>query len=385
MKIAILLTVMAVGCQGMHPEQLVSGRKIGGYDNWNKLGYAGYDALPSPAQTEDERVEETKEEQNVSVTEIEESPKTEVAKIESNSPKSPFRRVKIGSKPHREMLKKRRKTINVLFDHLFEIIQDVFHIVTEINRHAYIERKDNSIGANSKFDAWPLLKNVFLKYIKMLKETELMDSLGHIIPVYELEEALEVGDAEHLLRVITESVTPRMFAFLFDTMRDFIMYLTYVGEKAEIREYVPSGVDILYPIRVIIEKTFGLIQTFISRNQISQAWDEFRSYSPGVARSLEYMFPLDDDVAENGVAVLANTIASDRAGKEVGFLSSAMSYPYTTAVGVGSAVAASVYLYRSFSDSEDNVLQQQRSFGDEEVIQKIVAAVEKEPSFVPKN
>ncbi|KAF2356281.1 hypothetical protein FHG87_012967 [Trinorchestia longiramus] len=411
MRVTFLLAMLAVGCQSSQPlsDTTITGRKIGNapidfinhaYLPGYHSAYPGYSKQMPKIERHDEVVIDDGETVFAEPQQTFDNEDTVKKEIEVKKPvkgnsdkKTNYNRVKVEGKPTRLALQKRRKTVNVIFEHLFEIIQDVIYIATKLNRQSYaIQRKDNTLGGE-EFDAWPLLKGVFLKYIKMLRETDLMDSLGHIIPVYELEEALEYGDAHNLLRVITESVTPRMFAFLFDTMHDFLKYITHVGNKletAELREYIPSGVDILYPFRIIIGQALGLIEALVSRDEMRRYWGEFRSFSPFAARSLEYFLPYEDQTTTDNA--VDTSVVSEKSINEVSFTQRALEHPFALFAGVGSAVAASVYLYGKIAPSEvaNNSLRKKRS-ANEEVnpadhmnpaeIQKIIVAVEQEPTF----
>ncbi|XP_018027988.1 uncharacterized protein LOC108683205 [Hyalella azteca] len=414
MRVAILLTVLAVGCQSSQPiaHAPITGRKIGGSpSDWGNqaflpgyhVAYSGYGngKLTPKIERHDEVVIEdgdtviAEPQQPVEEEKIENS--TEISKVVvgTSNKKTLSTANKGDGKPNRTAMQKRRRTINVIFDHLFEIIQDVFKIASKLNQQAYAQRKENSIAAED-LDAWPMLKGVFLKYIKMLRETELMDSLGHIIPVYELEGALEQGDPHHLLRVITESVTPKMLGFVFDSVRDFVLYLTHVGERldrAELREYIPSGIDIMWPFRVLVQQTLALVGALVPRNEMGKYWEEFRSYSPLAARSLEYVLPLEDNTSNTNT--FETNAVGEKSMSEATFTERALEHPVALVAGVGSAVAAAFYVYRSIVPEEvvSNSIRKKRSADDDSSIpeirmnsaevQKIVEAVEQEPSFNP--
>lgn len=250
-----------------------------------------------------------------------------------------------------QVIEKETKFV-VVFQHLFEIIQDVLNIMRQIY---YPDPTSKSDGA----DTWPLLKSVFLRYLRVLKETDLLSELREVIPVDELEEAVEKEDGQLITKAIIQSLNPSLFSFVCRTVKDLVMPLAHFTDNLsvpQLREYMPStpSIDITWPIRYTVRRGLGLVGYFFSRRELRNLWEEFRSYSPFTARSLEYVFPEEEEDEQSFNSVTTDFLDDNEEGR---FLSN----PYLLLAGFGTTVLASVVAYKVMDSTEDNETQKYRN------------------------
>lgn len=235
-----------------------------------------------------------------------------------------------------------------LFQGLFEIIQDVLTIMTLTNNHNAAEKSDNGeVIATGGSDRWSLTRNLFLKYLRLIKKADVFAEFRDVIPLTELETALEKGDHGNLVQVVIKSITPGFFSYVCGVLKDIVSPLVYLGNNlgsAELREYIPSGIDLLWPVRYFARRTLGLIGHYFSRRELVNYWEQFRSYSPFAARSLESVFPEEED-DETSMNSLAVNHPSHQEGKS--FFETALDNPYLLLAGVGSTVMVSLYAYKA--------------------------------------
>ena len=230
-----------------------------------------------------------------------------------------------------------------VFTHLFEIIQDILNIM----RQMYYPDPTEKSGTSA---TWPMLKSVFLRYLRLVKETDILIELRKLIPIEELESAVQEEDGHRIIQAVMKSLNPSMFSFIFSMLKELIMPFAHFTDNlavSELREYIPAtpSLDITWPIKFIVRKGLGIIGQVFSRRELGNMWQEFRSYSPFTARSLEYVFPLEEEEpTSNSISIEPVVDAS------VGRL---LTNPYVLLAGFGSSILASVVAYSIMGNEEE--------------------------------
>jgi len=146
-----------------------------------------------------------------------------------------------------------------VFRHLFEILQDVLDVMRLLQE-------------GGQEDAWPALKEVFLRYLDLLHEAPLLAELRQVLPVAQLREALVKDDAELLTRAVVQSLNPSLAVYVFRTVRAMVRPVVEAAstlpspampDVAELRQYIPdppSLLDLTYPLRYAVHRGIAAFQ-----------------------------------------------------------------------------------------------------------------------------
>jgi len=166
---------------------------------------------------------------------------------------------------------------SVVFGHMFEIVIDILNIV----RHTYSED-----GIQRTEDTRDMVKGVLKRYLALVRETSLLVELQKILPLDELEAAVEADDADRITQAILHSFNPALFVYVFNTLRSLVAPLGSLTHSlsesidvSELREYIPntpSLLDITYPIRYAVHQGLYLANYVLDIDN----WYSMRSLAP---------------------------------------------------------------------------------------------------------